>query len=99
MPFPKMLCFIVVVQLLPWFELGSTDDAGVHLQLTRLYDVFFQLAGKCLIVSHTPHMGLGSLDHDLTYMYSGGVTWLLRLVEDEIILEHMEHGLQAPFAN
>ena len=39
MPFPKMLCSIVVVQLLPWPELGSTEDAGVHIQLTRLYDV------------------------------------------------------------
>ena len=39
MPFPKMLFSIVVVQLLLWPELGSTEDAGVHLQLTGLYDV------------------------------------------------------------
>ena len=30
MPFPKNFCYIVVVQLLPWPELGITEDAEVQ---------------------------------------------------------------------
>ena len=78
MPFPKMLCSIVVVQLLLWPELGSTEDAGVHLQLTRLYDVspasYSWLASASLWATHHTWCRLGSLDHDLTSIYSGGVS-------------------------
>ena len=96
MPFPKMLCSIVVVQLFLWPELGSTEDAWVHLQLTRLNNVsassYSWLASAWLWATHHTWCRLGSLDHDLTSMYSGGVS-------SHMAAEVSEgwYHLQAPF--
>ena len=82
---PNMLCSIVLVQILPWPELSSTDDAGLHIQLTRLHDVIVLL----LPVPHTTHgagPGLSIMTSLLRTPKVWVLTWLLRLVEDKIIL-------------
>ena len=73
-PFPNMLCSIVIVQLLLWPELFSREDAGVHLQQTRLHDVSASSSSASLWATHHICCRLRSLDHDLTSKYYWGVS-------------------------